>query len=104
MNRQILRMIWRTDEILAKHYSKRGRLEIYLDIIEAVRKSPQKPTRIMYKANLSWKPFMEILRSLQDQGLIDVAQTGNHTTLKITEKGKNVLKYFNEAMKLVEIR
>jgi len=89
---------------LTKSYSKRGRLEIYLNILEVVRKGPQKPTRIMYKTNLSWKPLMEILKSLLDQGLINIDVNGNHATYRITGKGKNVLKYFDEAMELIEIR
>lgn len=89
---------------MAKYYSKRSRLEIYLDILEVVRKCPQKPTRIMYKTNLSWKPLMKILECLLNQGLLSVAEDGNHTIFEITEKGKNVLKHFKESMELIEIR
>ncbi len=82
---------------------RRGKLEIYLEVLKAVNKGTEKPTRIMYKTNLSWKPLTEILQSMQDQGLIASHKKGNSTIYKITEKGKNVLKYFVDAMNLIKI-
>ncbi len=84
--------------------SKRGRLEIYLEVLRVVRKGTEKPTRIMYKTNLSWKPLMKVLKSLRDQGLVASHRKGRSTTYEVTEKGKNVLKYFTEAMNLIEIK
>jgi len=83
---------------------KRSKLWIYIDILKAVSKGTQKPTRIMYRTNLSWKPLMSALDSLVEQGLIDRKENGTRTTYEITEKGRNVLKYFKEAMELIEIR
>ena len=83
---------------------KRSKLWIYIDILKAVSKGTQKPTRIMYRTNLSWKPLMSALDSLVEQGLIDRKENGTRTTYEITEKGRNVLRYFKEAMELIEIR
>jgi len=83
---------------------KRSRLEIYLDILRVVSKGTSKPTRIMYRTNLSWKPLMGILESLLDQDLIISDDQGSHTIYRITEKGKNVLGYFSQAMELIEVR
>lgn len=83
---------------------KRSRLEIYLDLLKVINKGTRKPTRIMYRTNLSWKPLMKIIESMLTQGLITKNDNGKHTTYRITEKGKNVLNYFNEAMELIEIR
>jgi len=83
--------------------SKRSKLEIYLDVLKAVRKGTYKPTRIMYRTNLSWKPLMEVLDSLAMQELIAVKTEGNHKSYEITEKGKNVLQYFSKAMESIEI-
>jgi len=58
----------------------------------------------MYRTNLSWKPLMRILESMVEQGLVRVEENGNRTTYWITEKGKNVLNYFKEAMDLIEIK
>jgi len=77
---------------------------MYLDVLKVVGKGTQKPTRIMYKTNLSWKPLMKILESLQDQGLISRDDNGNHTTYRLTEKGKGILVYFNKALESIEVR
>ena len=84
--------------------SKRSRVEIYIDVLNAIRQGVHKPTRIMYKTNLSWKPLMKILDSMMEQGLIRAEEEGNRTTYWITEKGRNVLNYFKEAMSLIEIK
>jgi predicted transcriptional regulator len=47
---------------------------------------------------------MNVLESLQDQSFITSHKKGNYTVYKVTEKGKNVLKYFSEAMNLIEIK
>lgn len=83
---------------------KRSRLEIYLDVLKVISKGTQKPTRIMYRTNLSWKPLMKIFESLLAQGLIVRNENEDHTVYRITEKGKNVLGYFNKAMEYVEVR
>jgi len=84
--------------------SKRSRIEIYLDILQAIKRGTHKPTRIMYRTNLSWKPLMSILESMMEQGLVRAEEEGNRTTYWITEKGKSVLNYFMEAMNMIEIK
>ena len=84
--------------------SKRSKLEIYLDILKAIREGTHKPTRIMYRTNLSWKPLKKIIDSMLDQGLICKTEKGKHTTYEISEKGRDVLNYFDKAMNLIETR
>jgi predicted transcriptional regulator len=84
--------------------SKRSRLEIYLDILQVIRKGVDKPTRIMYRTNLSWKPLMHALDTMMEQNLIESEEEDSHVFYKITEKGRNVLNYFNEVMQLIEIK
>ena len=84
--------------------SKRSRLEVYLDVLKTIKKGTVKPTRIMYRTNLSWKPLMQVLDTMVEQQLISVEKEGTHVTYKITEKGTNVLNYFNEAMELIEVK
>ena len=83
---------------------KRSRLEIYLDVLKAISKGTNKPTRIMYRTNLSWKPLTKILESLVDQGLVIREENCGHVTYRITEKGKNILGYFNKAMESIQIK
>ena len=87
--------------------SRRSKLEIYVDIMEEIRNGTVLPTKIMYAANLSWKPLQQILKSLVSQELIEegMAEDGDKRTKKayrITEKGQNVLHYFRKAEALVE--
>jgi predicted transcriptional regulator len=62
----------------------------------------------MYGANLSWKPLQKILKALVAQELIEesVAEGGDKrtkTSYGLTEKGVNVLRYFNKAKELVDM-
>ena len=88
---------------------RRSRLEIFLDVLGIIKGGTRKPTRIMYGANLSWKPLQGILRSMVAQGLIvEVDAAGNRdkrtTTLyEITQKGENIIRYFNKARDLLEL-
>ncbi len=86
--------------------NRRSKLEIYIDILEEINNGVIIPTRIMYGANLSWKPLQTILDSLTNQELIEeyVTDDGDKRTkkaYKLTDKGVNVLRYFNKAKELV---
>lgn len=82
---------------------KRSRLEIHLDVLKAIGKGTHKPTRIMYRTNLSWKPMMKVFESLLDQDLIARYEEGSHATYRTTEKGRNVLGCFCQATDLLEV-
>ena len=87
--------------------SRRSKLDIQLDVLKAVREGVDKPTRIMYAANMSWNPVRKILDSLVDGGLLSVISNtvGNRAKRRyeITEKGVSVLNYFEGAKELVDI-
>ena len=70
---------------------KRSRLEIYLDVLEEINRGVNRPTNIMYRCNLSWRPLKEILRSLMEKGLIKEIKQDNHRCYILTERGRNVL-------------
>jgi predicted transcriptional regulator len=79
---------------------RRSRLEIMLKILSVVRDGNDKPTRIMYASNLSWKPIQRALSSMVEQGLVEMMMTPSEKSRKryvITEKGVNVLDYFEKA-------
>ena len=82
---------------------KRSRLEICIDILRVLKKGERKPTRIMYKTNLSWKPLQEILESMTSQEIIKKIEVNKRKKYVITEKGLNVLRYFEEMMELINI-
>ena len=88
---------------------RRSQLEIHLEVLQIIKSGTSKPTRIMYNANLSWKPLIHILDSLKTQGLIheiDVASEGKKRDKRtsklyeITMKGEQVIRYFRSAKEL----
>ena len=81
---------------------RRGKVEIYIEVLEIIMKGEAKPTRIMYSANLSWKVFQNVLNNLINQGLITeneepVGKDRDVKRYEINESGMNVLKYFRKA-------
>jgi len=82
---------------------RRSRLEIILSILSAVREGKEKPTRIMYAANLSWKPTQKMLSNLVEQGLIEmrIAPGASNRRYIITERGAKMLDYFEKAREML---
>lgn len=72
-----------------------------MSILSAIRDGIDKPTRIMYAANMSWRPSQRMLSNMIEQGLLEVKITpGTSKRYKrylITEKGVDVLDYFEKA-------
>jgi predicted transcriptional regulator len=56
---------------MVERNSKRGKLQIFAEILELCRK-PQVKTRVMYKANLSYKSLQDCLMQLQKKKLFEV--------------------------------
>ena len=88
--------------------SRRSRFEIYIDVLKEVKSGANKPTQIMYGANLSWKPLKGILKSLLNQGLLtgiegDPRDKRTKVIYGLTQKGENVIRYYGKAKSLVEI-
>lgn len=73
---------------------RRSKLETCIDIMEIISKGVGKPTRIMYKANLSWNPMQKYLSFLIDQELIACKSKGERARYEITDKGLRTLSYF----------
>jgi predicted transcriptional regulator len=87
---------------------RRSKFQLSVEVLDLIKNGETKPTRIMYSANLSWKSLKEIIKALTSQGLIDetVVSRGHKRAKKrylITEKGDNVLKYYNLVSGLVEV-
>jgi predicted transcriptional regulator len=86
---------------------RRSQLEIRLNILSAVKDGVDKPTRIMYAANMSWKPVQRILSHLVEQGLLEVRMNTESRQSKrryaLTDKGANVLDYFEKAKEILPL-
>ena len=78
-----------------------------MEVLKAVREGVDKPTRIMYAANMSWEPTKKVLNRLVDRGFVsvitDTVGNGSRRRFEITEKGVSVINYFEGAKELVDI-
>jgi predicted transcriptional regulator len=85
--------------------SRRSRLEIILAVLLSVRSGEEKPTKIMYAANLSWGPTQRMLSYLVERGLLIVREEGDGRHAKrryrITERGLGILDYFERAQEII---
>jgi len=72
---------------------RRSRLEIYFDILDVIDRGIDKPTRIMYKTNLSWNSLQDIFATLLKGEFIREEIAKNSKRYYITDKGKRALYY-----------
>jgi predicted transcriptional regulator len=72
---------------------RRSRLEIYFDVLKALDKGIYKPTRLMYKANLSWSSLQDTFETLLDGGFMAVELNKKSKRYCITDKGRRALSY-----------
>jgi predicted transcriptional regulator len=95
--------------MLAGLKPRRSRLELYLEVLNVIKNGTEKPTRIMYEANLSWTSLKGILSSLETQDLvemIDVSESRDRRSAiiyRITEKGEHLMRYFRKAEQLLDL-
>lgn len=73
---------------------RRSKMEIYMDVLRIINHGVNKPTRIMYAANISWKNLTDILSDLEKRGLIRRRIVGDRSVVLITERGKDLLRAF----------
>jgi predicted transcriptional regulator len=81
---------------------RRSKMEMYIDILKVLAQNgPLKLTHVMYKANVNCSVLKANLEFLIQQNLIEEqvkVKKRNKTKISyaITDKGRTVLKYFNE--------
>lgn len=84
---------------------RRSRLEIYFDILEVIEGGTSKPTRIMYKTNLSWNTMHSIFETLIEGGFIREVEKNNSKRYDITDKGRRALAYHRRSLEgLIKVR
>lgn len=66
----------------------RSRIKIYYDILSTVREEGNaKPTRVLYKANLSYDRLVKYLEELVSKGLLQEVQASESRYYIITKQG-----------------
>ncbi len=83
---------------------RRTKADILYDIIEVLIKNhgKMKPTRLLYKANLSYTQMQEYIKELKEKNIIEEVEEKKNKRkyYQITEKG---YVYFNELKKVKEM-
>jgi len=88
---------------------RRSKMEMYIDILKVMAQNgPMKLTHVMYKANVNCSVLKQNLDFLLQQNLIEeqiTVKKRNKTKVRyaITEKGRTVIKYFNEVNRALQL-
>jgi len=79
---------------------RRGRLNIIAEILDAAVNGTLK-TRIMYRTNVNFVQFNEYVKCLLEARLMRTIKRGERTIYETTEKGKLLLRRFNETEEII---
>ena len=75
---------------------RRSHLEIRMDILYCVKSGAEKPTQIMYKANLSWGALKEHLAAREGGKLLAEVEYGTRRRYEVTERGATILMAYDK--------
>lgn len=73
-------------------------METLCDVLKIISMGISRPTRIMYKANLSWAKLQQAVETLERFNMVSKQSEGRHLHFNLTSKGIFVLKTYNEVM------
>jgi len=80
----------------------RSALRIYLDILETVHDEGEtKPTRILYRANLSHDRLVKYMGELVSKGLLEEKADGDSRFYTLTPAGMNFINELRKAQAFV---
>ncbi len=72
-----------------------------MDILRVTSEGIDKPTQIMYKANLSWVALLGHLKSLIESGFLREVEYGNRKKYEITQRGSELLDNYQRVVSAV---
>ena len=78
-------------------------METVCDILRAIAAGTEKPTHIMYKANLSWTVMQGYVSSLEAQGLVIADLDQGKRLYHLSEKGFQILSQFESIREELDI-
>ncbi|MEE8354705.1 MAG: winged helix-turn-helix domain-containing protein [Candidatus Bathyarchaeia archaeon] len=86
---------------------RRSKLDIVITVLKTIQGGMDKPTRIMYAANMSWNSTQKVFADLIRQELVYITEEPGSRRAKkryhLTDKGMNVLDYFQGASSLLNV-
>lgn len=86
-----------------KTTSRRSELEVKMDILRVVTQGANKPTQIMYKANLSWVALLVHLKSLVGSGFLSEVEFANRRVYETTPKGLDLFQSYQKVISAVHV-
>ena len=78
-------------------------METYCDIVKAIGYGSEKPTHIMYKANLSWTVMQGCIRALENNGIVVTHESEGKKMYNLTEKGFALLKQYQSIRESLQL-
>jgi predicted transcriptional regulator len=70
---------------------RRSKMEVKIDILQAISEGAGRPTHIMYRSNLSWAVMRNFIKGLEEQGLVGSSDVEGRKNYILTQKGTRVL-------------
>ena len=80
---------------------RRSRFDHYCDVLHVIEVGVEKPTRIMYKANLTYQMLLDIIATLVHNQFVREEVSGIKKRYHITQKGKNALHHDHQNLQNV---
>lgn len=83
--------------------SRRSELEIKMDVLQVVSTGIDRPTQIMYKANLSWIALQSNLKELVKRSLLKEEDLGSRKRYELTQTGFELLSTFRKVIDALNV-
>ena len=81
-----------------KSPARRSELEIKMDVLRVVSTGIDRPTQVMYKANLSWIALQSNLKSLVSRGFLREENSGSRKRYELTQHGFEILRTYEKVI------
>jgi len=72
-----------------------------MDILGAVKEGVEKPTQIMYRANISWAILQTHIKTLVENGFLSEVECGSRRRYELTQKGFNILRAYHNILEQI---
>lgn len=81
---------------------RRSKLEVKIDIMQAIADGSGRPTHIMYRSNLSWAVMRSVMKNLEQQGLVISREVEGRRNYVLTDRGMRVLQTYHTVKNQLE--
>ena len=81
-----------------KPSARRSELETRMDVLRVVSSGIDRPTQIMYKANLSWIALQSNLKALVKSNFLTEEDLGPRKRYELTQRGYEILSTFQKVL------